>query len=61
MSRPEEQFVGVEPNELINRVIIGPSRLPYVLADAFVARLEAAGVTDAGKKVFVSDILLRTM
>ena len=51
----------LQPNELVNRVIIGPSRFPYVLADAFVALLEAAGVTDAGDKVFVSDIPLRTM
>jgi hypothetical protein len=35
---------GLEPNELLDRVIIGPTQFTWAMYDAFVAALEAAGV-----------------
>lgn len=45
---------------LVDRIIIGPTAYPYVSATAFVKLLEEAGVRDAGDRVVVSEIPLRT-
>lgn len=55
---PQEGFVGAEIPALIDRVIIGPSRYPYAVYEAFVELLSGAGVQRAREKVFVSDIPL---
>lgn len=57
---PEENFVGVEVPELIDHLIIGPTQFPYAIADALHRLLEQAGVSDAGNKIKVSNIPLRT-
>ena len=44
---------------LLDRIIIGPTKLPRTVRDAFVDMLVAAGVADAASKVFSSDIPLR--
>lgn len=46
--------------QFIDRVIIGPSAFPWPIYEAFVSALEAAGVPDAGNRVVVSNIPLRT-
>jgi len=56
---PEENFVGAEIPSLIERVIIGPTQFPLVTYEAFVESLAKAGVEDAQKRVFISDIPLR--
>lgn len=56
---PSEGLVGMTPNALINRVIIGPTEHPVALYHAFVDLLSEAGVDDAGAKVVVSDIPFR--
>lgn len=56
---PEEDFFGAEPNELVNRIIIGPTQYPYAMREAFIELLDKAGVAQAREKVFVSDIPLR--
>jgi len=51
---------GISLTDLCDRIIIGPTQFPWVLYEAFVAALDAAGVKDAGSKVFVSQIPVRT-
>jgi hypothetical protein len=50
----------ITPNSLIDRVIIGPSPYPWAMYQAFVTALTEAGVGDAGNKVFVSGIPIRS-
>lgn len=45
---------------LLDRVIIGPSIYPWPMYEAFVAALTAAGVADAGARVCVSGIPIRS-
>src|SRR5262245_4077604 len=56
---PAERLDGIEIPQLVERVIIGPTQYPMVIRDAFVSKLEEAGVTDASQRVVVSDIPLR--
>lgn len=44
---------------IFDRLIIGPSEHPWVMYEAFVAALVKAGVADAGKRVWISDIPIR--
>ena len=55
----EEGLVGLEPNSLFDRIIIGPTEHPIAMADAFTDLLAEIGVERAREKVFVSDIPLR--
>lgn len=57
---PDENLYGLEPNDLIDRVIIGPTRYPLALFDYCCAALEEVGVVNPEKRVFVSNIPLRT-
>lgn len=56
---PAEALIGIEIPKLVDRVIVGPTRHPLVIREAFVALLNDAGVTEAQSRVFVSDIPLR--
>jgi hypothetical protein len=47
-------------SRLFDRLIIGPSQYPWVMYSAFTEALAGCGVTDADKRVFVSDIPIRT-
>jgi hypothetical protein len=57
---PASGLTGLEPSELIDRIIIGPTQFPWVMGEAFVSALRDAGVTDADKRVFASQIPVRT-
>lgn len=57
---PEEGITGIAIPDLVDRVIIGPSVYPGPIAIAFVAALTQAGIPDAGSRVVISDIPLRT-
>lgn len=46
-------------NNLLKKIIVGPTENPWVLYEAFVEELERAGVEDAPNKVVVSDIPIR--
>jgi hypothetical protein len=46
-------------NNLLKKIIVGPTENPWVLYEAFVEELERAGVEDAPNKVVVSDIPMR--
>jgi hypothetical protein len=45
---------------MVDRLIIGPTSYPWVLYDAFVKALAAAGVTDAHARVITSAIPIRS-
>jgi hypothetical protein len=56
---PDEGLFGVEPNELVDRVIIGPTLYPSAIQQAFIKLMTGAGIQDAAEKVIISDIPLR--
>lgn len=56
---PDEGLSGIEIPQLVQRVIVGPSKFPWAIRDAFVSLLEKEGVVDAASRVCVSDIPLR--
>ena len=56
---PEEGLVGLEPHDLVERIIIGPTADPEPTREGLVETLRAAGVTDAEGRVAVSAIPLR--
>lgn len=47
-------------SNLFERLIIGPSPYPVAMFDAFMEALTKAGVVDAGMKIFVSNIPIRS-
>lgn len=57
---PDEGFVGADINTLIEKIIIGPSQYPAVVADAILMALKAAGVDNPETKISISNIPLRT-
>lgn len=57
---PASEISGLEPHELIDRVIIGPTQFAWAMYEAFVVALEGAGIKDAGSRVLVSQIPVRT-
>jgi hypothetical protein len=56
---PDENFVGATAPELIDRVLIGPSMDSYLIAQAIVAELRAAGVENPEDRVVITNIPLR--
>jgi Protein of unknown function (DUF2971) len=56
---PEEGLYGIEPNQFIDRILIGPSEHPEVTRRAFVAELSLAGLVDPEHRVHVTGIPLR--
>lgn len=61
-SIPLQKFDGysIELKEILDRIIIGPTRFPSAIYEAFVAELEDKGVENASQKVIISEIPLRT-
>jgi hypothetical protein len=59
-NNPSAGLSGLEPDELINRIIIGPTQFSWAMFEAFTAALTAAGVRNAGERVFFSQIPVRT-
>ncbi|WP_238372432.1 DUF2971 domain-containing protein [Heliomarina baculiformis] len=57
---PDNGLHGAAIPSLLDRLIVGPTEHPYVCGQAFRRILSDVGVADVGKKVFVSDIPLRT-
>jgi len=47
-------------SKLFDRLIIGPSPYPMAMFSAFNLALSDAGVAEAGKKIFISNIPIRT-
>ncbi len=46
--------------KVFDRLIIGPSPYPYAQYEAFVSALQRAGVENAGQRVYISGIPIRT-
>jgi hypothetical protein len=57
---PVEGLIGAAIPSLVERIIIGPSRHPDVIWEAFVDLLREIGVDAPESRVFASDIPLRT-
>jgi len=47
-------------SRIIDRLIIGPSQYPSVMYTAFTQALAQAGVSNAGGRIFVSGIPIRS-
>ena len=56
---PEENLRGIEIPALLERLIIGPTKDPLAIWEAFRDLLTEAGVANAHEKIVVSDIPLR--
>jgi hypothetical protein len=59
-SDAEAGLTGLNPDELIDRIIIGPTQYPFAMYDAFVSALSDVGVSDAANRVTISQIPVRT-
>jgi len=59
-NRADANLTALSPNEMLDRIIIGPSQFPWAMYEAFVEALEAAGVADASNRVFTSQIPVRS-
>jgi len=46
--------------KLFDRLIIGPSPYPMAMVDAYLEALSNAGIPEAGKKIFISGIPIRS-
>lgn len=58
-NHPDKGLTGLEPEELIDRVLIGPCEHAEVIGQAMWKALEAAGVPDAGQRIVYTGIPLR--
>jgi len=56
---PDEGFTGATPPDLLDRVLIGPSRDSHAIAEAFIAELERLNIPDAVAKVVITGVPLR--
>ena len=56
----ESNIAGLDPRNLVDRVIIGPTNHPRTIWNAFVESLEELGFEDAANRVHCSDIPLRS-
>jgi hypothetical protein len=56
---PEENLRGIEIPAFLERLIIGPTRDPLAVWEAFRDVLVECGVTNPDQKVIVSDVPLR--
>jgi hypothetical protein len=59
-NNPSAGITGLAIPDLLDHVIVGPTQFPWVMYEAFVAALDTAGVKDAGSRVAVSQIPVRT-
>lgn len=56
---PEAGLYGLNIPDLVDRVIIGPTRYPLATAEAFTSLMADAGVEAPEKKISLSHIPLR--
>jgi hypothetical protein len=57
---PKRNLYGVEPDVLLNRIIVGPSKFPYRIRESLEKALALADVSEPAKRIVVSEIPLRT-
>jgi len=56
---PDIGYSGLEIPKLLDRIIIGPTKYPLVVSEAFTTLLSAVGMNNPASRVHVSDIPLR--
>jgi hypothetical protein len=56
---PEHGLNGVELEEILDRIIIGPTPNPQLVRQAFIRLLTDASISDPEKRVVISNIPLR--
>lgn len=54
------EIAAIDVAAMFDRLIIGPSRYPWVMYEAFKRTLEQAGVSDPGAKIITSSIPIRS-
>ncbi|MCH7501516.1 MAG: DUF2971 domain-containing protein [Nitrospinae bacterium] len=59
-NREDLNLKNLEVSEFVDRVIIGPSENPKLIKQVFVKSLKTVGFKDPEKRVFISDIPLRS-
>jgi Protein of unknown function (DUF2971) len=55
-----EVLTDLDISRMFDRLIVGPTQYPWPMYEAFTAALTTAGVADADKRVFISEIPIRT-
>lgn len=58
-NHPDEGLIGLEPNEFVDRVLIGPCEHAEVIGQAIWRAMEIAGISNAGEKIVYTGIPLR--
>jgi hypothetical protein len=53
-------LAGLDPDQLVDRIIIGPTQYPSPIIEAFASVLRDAGVKDAHTRIVISQIPVRT-
>lgn len=56
---PERDLLFIEPDKLLEKIIIGPSEFPNEIRHALALTLSKAGVSDAWNRIVVSEIPIR--
>jgi hypothetical protein len=56
---PDQGLTGINIPALVNRIIIGPTKYPLAMGEAFIDLLKEAGVQNLSGKVWRSEIPLR--
>jgi hypothetical protein len=59
-NKPEMNITGIEIDEVLDRLIIGPTQFSLSIYDAVMEELKAAGVSAPQSRIVVSGIPLRT-
>ena len=57
---PEKSLVGIEIPQLVENIIVGPTPFPYPIFEVLADALTKAGVKEAGTRIRISNIPLRT-
>jgi hypothetical protein len=57
---PEKSLVGIAIPQFLDGIIIGPTKFPYPIFEVLNDAMTKAGVADAGNKIKISNIPLRT-
>lgn len=58
-NRPEHGLVGLSPNDLINRIMIGPTEHPSSIKQSLIKAMTVAGMQSAPERVRITNIPLR--
>ncbi len=60
LNDPKNGLIGADIDSILERIIIGPTKQPLTMKQAFIALLRDANVNKPEERVFVSEIPLRT-